>query len=186
VGVGCQGSVVGSRRAKRLEVGALRFQRLDKVAVAIDGNATGFAESINVATPVECIQIDHGVRAEGGQDACLPARLSNSAVRLQAAGRRVCGAQHFDVESLVQGTRAEGGRNQAFGDLLVNRLCCVAVQLLLDAKDAFKLVRQPHASRCAAKQIEVLGENLPYPSMIGLDSHLVEAWNAQTFQWNAL
>ncbi len=59
-------AVVGRRRAHRFEVGPAIFQGLNKGRVNVDMAATNLAERLDLRAPLRRIDIEQGVRPEGG------------------------------------------------------------------------------------------------------------------------
>src|SRR5262249_12582861 len=97
-------------------------------------------------------------------------------------GRR----QDLDVETLEYPARAEFRLRQTIGDPVVDSLRRFAAELLVYAEDVAQLVRQPHARRRAAKQMEVFGEGLPDFAVVGLHRAAVNARYAERFHRDAL
>jgi hypothetical protein len=105
---------------------------------------------------------------------------------LQSVSGGVCGCEHFDVESFEQSSRAKFGRRKLRSDLIVDLLSGIAIQLQLDIEYLLKLVSQPGAGWCGAKQVEVLAEYLPNSAMIRFNDCSVLGNDPESFQGYAL
>ncbi len=105
---------------------------------------------------------------------------------LQRVGGGVGGGQHFHVELLEQRARAKFRFGQLLRNLIINGLRGLAGQLLLDAEHMMQRIINPDAGGRAAKQVEVIGKNLPDFTMILLHRAAVAARDAQVFQRDAL
>src|SRR5450432_4322093 len=74
---------------------------------------------------------------------------------------QIGGTQHLDLEPFKHSSWAKVGRSKAGVDLFVNSLCSLASQLNYDPEHVMEFLGQPHARWCAAKQVKIIGEELP-------------------------
>ena len=155
-----QGGVVGRGRAHAAEEVAPLFKRLDVAAVIMHGDAGRGGQQVDVVAPV-FVDVDDRVGAESRDDAPAPARLADGDMLRQAVGGGVCCGENLDVETLVQGARAEGGAVQFGGDRVINRHGVFAVELQRDAEDIRQFIADPDARRRGAEETPVVADQLP-------------------------
>src|SRR6185295_19071696 len=108
---------------------------MDIRSVIHDLNSTDFAKFLNICAPVECIQVYNSIRAETWQDAPLPGRSADGLMMSKCVCSRVCGAQHFDVETIKEGARSKFGPGQFLSEALVKPVRVGGGRFFVDAKD---------------------------------------------------
>ena len=156
------------------------------MVVAADLITTHFTEFEQVLFPVRAIDVDDTIRTEGRDDPPCPARFANRAVMLKPVCRAISRCQHLDPKTLEELPGPKLRQLQAGLDLVIDRLRVPAVQLLLHPEEDMKFVRQPHPGRRPTKEMEVVGENLPDLSVIGLDRTAIQPRYSERLQRNTL
>ena len=177
-----QRRMVGGRRAHRLEERAPLLERCDVAPIARDLLAGERAEARHFRRPVGMQDVDREVGPERRPHLTLPARRPNRLMMDERVGRGVGGAEHLDVEALEERARSKRGRPELRFDAVVDRRGVGRGQALVDAEHVRELVLQPAAARRAAKQVEVIGEELPDRPRIGFDRCAIERGHPQPLE----
>src|SRR5690348_17168990 len=115
-------AVIGGCSTKALEVGPSRRKR-SQIPIPRPGVLAGQRAKLRDAiAKVGKRWVNNGVGTERGQDSSLPAGLPDRLVIGEGIQRGVGGRKHFDVEALIQRTRAELRRGYLRGDRVVVRI----------------------------------------------------------------
>ncbi len=171
-------AVVGRGAADRLEIGAARRERGEVVFEAREIAIRYPREGGEIVAKARKSGIDDGIGAEGGQDPAAPAARLDAFMPLEVVERTVGGGQRLDLEALEQGAGPEFRPLQAGRDMIVDPVAAFLRQPLGDAEDFGEGVVQPQPRGRAAEQLEVLGENPPDLSRVGLDRAAVDSGHA--------
>ncbi len=105
-------------------------------------------------------------------------------------GERIAGcisrAEHLDIEALEKVSRLESLQLQLRRNLIVNHRRGVAAQFLLHPEDLDKLLFEPRATGRSSEEMEIVGKDLPYLSVIPFDDPAILSRNPNVLQGNAL
>src|SRR5688572_24821225 len=146
-------SVIGCRRAHRLEERATVRERVEECPEVADGGSGRPSQCRELARPPWRGDTEHCIRAEGRDHRTVPGGLADRLVMLEVVGRLGGGRQHFDVEAVEKRARPEFRREELLANLIVYAERRAAVELRADAEDFVQLMIEPDAGRSAAKEV---------------------------------
>mmetsp|Transcript_13107 Transcript_13107/g.24888 ORF Transcript_13107/g.24888 Transcript_13107/m.24888 type:complete len:401 (+) Transcript_13107:415-1617(+) len=132
------------------------FQGFDEVAVGVDLDRSAVPKSFHVGLPLDVLQVEQLVRHESGLDSLNHAtnhgyvarrgeghtKHANPEIREQLLGRTIRGVQLVDQE-------------------VINVLGRGFVQRFVDSEDVCERLLDPHSTRSAHEEVEILPKTLP-------------------------
>ncbi|OPZ63836.1 MAG: hypothetical protein BWY83_03323 [bacterium ADurb.Bin478] len=104
----------------------------------------------------------------------------------QSVDGRIRGAEHLNIEPFKHGARQIFRLRQRSRDLIIDLHGRFSAQPFAHTQHFVEFVLQPHARGRSAKKIHMVGNDLPYPAMIGLGGAAVPARHAHGLQSYAL
>ena len=157
----CWMTVVGRRGSCAAKVGATPAVSGQIATPAVHILSGQFAKPCQHARELFVLDVDHPVRAVGGDHATGPAGTTDATVRLQiivgAFGRR----QKVDIEAVEQSTWPKCRRGELFGNRIIIEVGRGAFQNDVQPENRCENMIEPKARGRAAKQVIVRGEGAP-------------------------
>ena len=179
-------AVVGRGGAIGLEERAPDAMRLQIAGPVGRIGAGNLAKPLDVLAEPFHLRVDDRVGPIGGDHPARPAGLANHFMPAEIVQGAVGGGDDLDAEALEQGARPEGRFGQARGDDVVDLVGGLGGQALVDAQHLGEGMVEPHAARCRAEEMIVLGETAPDLARVGFHRFAVDTGHAELGERDAL